>query len=515
MKIYLNLLLSIFAVAIFLNIRTFAQSPDNTFGTNGKAYTSFGSFSSYCHAMILLPDGKIISAGENGNTTQAILISKHNADGTLDISFNTTGKKQIDFGSAYEYCYSVLLHSDNKILLAGSSNGNAALARLLPNGDYDTQFSEDGKVTMSFGPGNGSSFQKVLQQPDGKIIAIGEAYNTSSFDFSAARFNTDGSIDPTFGDGGKTTVNFNNYNDFGRNATMQNDGKILIAGAAKNSNGNSSIALLRLNADGSPDGTFGTAGKTTLTISGIADDYAEEVILLANGKILVGGYTAGDFLVMRFNSNGTPDQTFGISGYTLTDFNNFQDKAYALDVDNNGSIYLGGHGYETGNGGLFHFAIAKYNSEGNLDNTFNTDGKMTVVMGAYQSTIFEMALQPDGKLLAGGQSTNIAGGFAEFALLRLEYLNVGITENELTENYVTAYPNPATDIITLSFSDKQASEPYEFTICDPKGQIVQNGSGNTTEIKKQVDVSGLSNGIHYLKVNFPSFSQTLKFTRIK
>lgn len=515
MKIYQNLLFSIFAVAIFLNIRTFAQSPDNTFGTNGKAYTSFGSFSSYCHAMILLPDGKIISAGENGNTTQAILISKHNSDGTLDISFNTTGKKQIDFGSAYEYCYSVLLQSDNKILLAGSSNGNAVLARLLPNGDYDTQFSDDGKLTLSFGPGNGSSFQKILQQPDGKIIAIGEAYNTSSFDFAAARFNSDGSIDPSFGDNGKTTINFNGYNDFGRNAVLQPDGKILIAGAAKNNNGNSSIALLRLNEDGTLDNTFGNAGKTTLTISGIADDYAEAVVLLPGGKILIGGYSAGDFLVMRYNSNGTLDNTFGTSGYTITDFNNYQDKAYALDVDNIGSIYLGGHGYETGNGGLFHFAIAKYNSEGDLDNTFNTDGKMTVVMGADQSTIFEMAVQPDGKLLVGGQSTNIAGGFTEFALLRLEYLNVGITENELIENYLSAYPNPARDILTLSFSDKQASEHYEFSICDAKGQIVQNGSGNTNEIKKQVDISGLSNGIHYLKINFPSFSQTLKFTRIK
>ncbi len=514
MRINRKIVLATILIAVSSCNFIFAQSLDNTFGTNGKVYTSFGSFSAYCHAVILLPDGKIISAGENSNTTLAILVSKHNADGTLDFSFNTTGKKQIDFGSAYEYCNSVILQSDNKILLAGSSNGNAALARLLPNGDYDTQFSDDGKLTLSFGPGNGSSFQKVLQQPDGKIIAVGEAYNTSSFDFSAARFNADGSIDPTFGNGGKTTINFNGYNDFGRNAVLQPDGKILIAGAAKNNNGNSSIALLRLNGDGTLDNTFGAGGKTMQTISGVADDYAEAVVLLSNGKILIGGYSAGDFLVMRYNNNGTPDNTFGTSGYTITDFDNFQDKAYALSVDAGGSIYLGGHGYETGNGGLFHFALAKYNSEGSLDNTFNTDGKMTVVMGADQSAIFEMALQPDGKLLLGGQSTNIPGGFTDFALLRLEFPTVGTIEKELFENYVTVYPNPATDILTLSFSDTHATEQYELTISDATGRIVQNSSGKTDELKKRIDVSALINGTYYLKINSPSFSQTLKFTKI-
>ncbi|NTW25072.1 MAG: hypothetical protein HGA37_10250, partial [Lentimicrobium sp.] len=234
-----------------------AQEPDLSFGTNGRVYTSFGSFSSFCHGMILLPDEKIVSVGNNTNTTFAILVSKHNADGTPDNSFNSTGTKRIDFGSAYEFCYSVLAQSDAKLVLAGSSNGNAALARLLPDGNFDESFSDDGKLTLSFGAGNGSAFQKILLQPDGKIIAIGEAYNTSSFDFAIARFNSTGSLDESFGTDGKITVNFNNFNDFGRNAVLQPDGKIVIVGAAKNSNGNSSVALLRLNADGSPDNTFG------------------------------------------------------------------------------------------------------------------------------------------------------------------------------------------------------------------------------------------------------------------
>jgi len=513
MKINHKLFLTIAAIAVFSNAEICAQSPDNTFGTNGKAYTSFGSFSSYFHTMILLPDGKIISAGENSNTTFAILVSKHNADGTPDLTFNSTGMKRIDYGSAYEFCYSGLAQADNKLVLAGSSNGNAALARLLPDGDLDTTFSSDGKVTLSFGAGNGSSFQKILLQPNGKIIAIGEAYNTSSFDFAAARFNSNGSIDPTFGDNGKTTINFNGYNDFGRNAVLQPDGKILIAGAAKNNNGNSSIALLRLNGDGTLDNTFGTGGKTTLTISGVADDYAESVVQLTNGKILVGGYSAGDFLVMRYNNNGTPDNTFGTNGYTLTDFDNFQDKAYTLAVDAVGSIYLGGHGYETGNGGLFHYAIAKYNSEGILDNLFNADGKMTVVMGADQSTIFEMAIQPDGKLLFGGQSTNIAGGLTDFSLLRLENTNVSINEKGIAESAVLVYPNPSTDFITLNMADDLPSLIYEFEIYAANGQLVQVGTGNSS-IEKEIGITALKPGIYMLNILISGQMKTMKFTKL-
>ncbi|MBK7030565.1 MAG: T9SS type A sorting domain-containing protein [Bacteroidales bacterium] len=506
-----NQIISLFllTISILFHKTPVAQVPDNTFGNNGKVYTSFGNFSSYFHAMVLLPDGKIISVGENSNSSLAILITKHNTDGSPDLSFNSTGKKQIDFGSAYEYCNSVLLQSDNKLLLAGSSNGNAALARLLPNGDYDTDFSEDGKLTLSFGAGNGSSFHKIIQQSDGKIIAIGEAYNSANFDFAAARFNIDGSIDPSFGENGKTIINFNNYNDFGRNAIRQTDGKIIIVGAAKNSNGNSSVAMLRMMEDGALDNTFGTSGKTTMTISGIADDSAEEVLLLTNGKIVVGGYTAGDFLVMRYNTNGTLDNTFGTNGYTFTDFDNFQDKAFAMAIDNNGSLFLGGRGYEDGNGGLFHFAVAKYNSGGSLDNSFNSDGKMTVVMGSDQSSIFDMAIQTDGKLLLGGQSTNISGGLTDFALLRLENASVGMEETEAKNSIISVSPNPSTAFLNVCFTDEKLDSSIEYSIYNFYGQLIQKGVLN----QQQIDVSALPLGTYLLSVTTSLKSKTVKFVK--
>jgi uncharacterized delta-60 repeat protein len=509
MKINQHILMAIAMVITFSNVKTMAQTPDNTFGTNGKVYTSFGNFSSYCHAMTLLPDGRIISAGENGNTTLAILIAKHLPDGNPDISFNGTGKKQLSYGSTYEFCNSVMRQSDDNLVFAGSSNGDAAMARLLPNGDFDATFSADGKVTLSFGAGNGSSFKKVLQQPDGKIIAIGEAYNATGFDFAVVRLNGDGSLDNTFGTGGKTTINFNNFNDFGRDAVLEPGGKIIVAGAAKNSNGNSSIALLRLNADGSPDNSFGTAGKTTLTISGTADDYAESVAVLTNGKIVVGGYAAGDFLVMRYNADGTLDNSFGTNGFTITDFGNFQDKAYSLAIDNSGSIYLGGHGYEPGNGGLFHSAIAKYAGTGLPDNTFDSDGKMTIVMGAEQSTIFDLALQPDGKLLAGGYSTNIAGGYSEFSLLRLENIAVGTGENNPLDIASVIFPNPAVNFIRIISSEAGGSGLLK--LYDVTGQIVLQA--NLHGPADMIDVSRLKPGLYPLTISNNLGTRSYKIIR--
>ncbi len=501
--------IAVAVIAFITGYDVSAQEPDLSFGTNGKVYTSFGSFSSFCQSMILLPDEKIVSAGYNTNTTLAILVSRHNADGTPDNSFNSTGSKRVDFGSAYEFCYSVLAQADDKLVLAGSSNGNAALARLLPNGDFDGSFSDDGKLTLSFGAGNGSAFQKILLQSDGKIVAIGEAYNTSSFDFAIARFNPDGSVDATFGSEGKTTINFNNYNDFGRNALLQPDGKIVVAGAAKNNNGNSSVALLRLNADGTLDNTFGTGGKKTFTISGLADDYAEAVSILENGKLIVGGYTAGDFLLMRINANGNLDNTFGNNGTTITDFDDFQDKAYALAVDTDGSIYLGGHGYETGNGGLFHFAVAKYTSNGVPDNTFDSDGKMTIVMGADQSTIFDMAIQPDGKLLFAGQSTNIAGGLTDFALLRLASSTTGLADNQLVKDEFLLYPNPATDFIGIF----QSESPVEglIKIYDAQGNLVLQSAASGFSGK--TDISALSAGLYHLTLSNHGVTRSFKFIK--
>ena len=509
MNINLRFLLALVAFTISFNSMTNAQNPDNTFGIYGKSFTQFGFFSSYYKSMVLLPDGKIISVGDNGNTPNAILISKHLSDGNLDITFNGNGKKQISYGSAYEYCNSVIRQPDDKLVLAGSSNGDAALARLLPNGDFDLSFSDDGKLTLSFGAGNGSGFRKVLLQPDGKIIAIGEAYNGSNFDFAAARFNADGSVDDTFGTSGKILINFNNFNDFGRNAILQSDDKMIIAGGAFESVFNSSIALVRINTNGTLDETFGTGGKATMNVNSEENDYTEDMAILTNGKILLGGYSAGDFLLMRYNANGTLDNSFGNGGYILTDYGNSQDKAYAISVDNTGSIYLGGHGYEAGMSGLFHFAVAKYTSNGDLDNTFDADGKMVVIMGADGSTAFDMIIQPDGKLLLGGQSLEIAGGYLDFGLLRLENTTVGITEDEALKTGFTIHPNPAKDFITIvqsNLSDRATVKIYSVT-----GQIVLQQT--ITDQTNSLELSGLPAGLYHITINNDFISRSFKILK--
>ncbi len=398
---------------------------DNTFGTNGKVYSSLEYHVEYT-ALALRSDNKIIGVGYKSPQAfeaNTVFVTRRLSNGALDTDFNGTGILKTGFGSIYEFCYTALLDANENIVIAGSANGSYAIARFLPNGQFDNSFSEDGKHILSFGEGIGSSIKKVLLQPDGKIIAIGEAYGGSSFEFSAARFNANGTVDASFGTEGKTVIPFDNLNDFGHDAVLQADGKIVIAGRTTNTTtGEFAAALLRLNSNGTLDNSFGSNGKViTLKNSYV---FAEAVALDANGKIVVTGHSDGSMIVLRYNSNGSLDTTFGSSGYTITNFDGQgSSKAYAIAVDNKGKIIIGGYGHELGMGGLFHSAIARFNTNGTLDNTFDKDGKLVTIMGGENSGINDLLLQKDGKLLLAGYSVREQGGLLEFAMLRLENCN--------------------------------------------------------------------------------------------
>jgi uncharacterized delta-60 repeat protein len=398
---------------------------DNTFGTNGKVYLSQEYHVEYT-ALAVQSDNKIIGVGYKSpqafesNTT---FVTRRLSNGTLDTDFNSTGVLKTGFGSVYEFCYTALLDANENIVIAGSANGSYAIARFLPNGQFDNSFSEDGKQILSFGEGIGSSIKKILLQSDGKIVAIGEAYGGSSFEFSAARFNTNGTLDASFGTDGKAVIPIDNLNDFGHDAVLQADGKIVIAGRTTNTTtGEFAAALVRLNSNGTLDTSFGNNGKVnTLKNSYV---FAEAVALDANGKIVVTGHSDGSMIVLRYNSNGSLDTTFGNSGYTITNFDGQGSaKACAIALDNSGKIIIGGYGYEPGLGGLFHSAIARFNTNGTLDTTFDKDGKLVTIMGSYNSGINDLVLQKDGKLLLAGYSMREQGGLLEFAMFRLENCN--------------------------------------------------------------------------------------------
>jgi len=329
------------------------------------------------------------------------------ADGDLDVTFGTGGR----VASAENVNESaVALQSDGRIVVAGStrssifpfSDQDFVVIRYNSDGSLDGTFGTGGKVTTDF-PGRADLASALALQSDGKIVVAGRSsLHTGLFsiadDIALARYNSDGSLDGTFGTGGKVTTDFYNDLDVALGLALQSDGKIVVAGATRTSR-LQDIALARYNSDGSLDGTFGTGGKVTTDFPGLGS-WASAVALQSDGKIVAAGgtgsYTAynGNFVLARYNSDGSVDTTFGAAGKVITDFYNPQgdDAAYALALQSNGKIVAAGGGSSTESG----LRLARYNSDGSLDPTFGIGGKVTNGADARS-----LAIQSDGKVVIG------------------------------------------------------------------------------------------------------------------
>ncbi|HNL77273.1 MAG TPA: DUF4347 domain-containing protein, partial [Accumulibacter sp.] len=172
-----------------------------------------------------------------------------------------------------------------------------------------------GKVTTAIGTGNDSG-TSTLVQPDGKVLVAGYALVDSTYNFALLRYNTDGTLDTSFGSGGKVTTAIGASSDSGNSVAIQTDGKILVAGNTWNGNSND-FGLVRYNTDGSLDTSFGTGGKVTTAV-GAGDDFASSVYVQTDGKIVVAGTTVisgnYDFALVRYNANGSLDASFGTGG---------------------------------------------------------------------------------------------------------------------------------------------------------------------------------------------------------
>jgi len=226
------------------------------------------------------------------------------------------------------------------------------------SGSLDTSFSTDGKVTTAFGTSNDVATSVAIQS-DGKIVAAGYSYNGANYDFALVRYNMDGSLDSTFGTGGKVTTAFGTGDDGAKSVAIQSDGKIVAAGYSDNG-ANYDFALVRYNTDGSLDSTFGTGGKVTTAV-GTGTDNAKSVAIQSDGKIVAAGYSYNganfDFALVRYNTDGSLDSTFGTGGKVTTAFGTSNDEAYSVAIQSDGKIVAAG---SSNNGANYDFALVRY-----------------------------------------------------------------------------------------------------------------------------------------------------------
>lgn len=302
--------------------------------------------------------------------------------------------------------------ADGKIVLAGPvdnypyGNADFGLARFSADGSLDTDFGNGGRLTTSIRSGNEWAEDAAIQQ-DGKIVATGYGYdaNGSDADIVLVRYDVDGSLDASFSGDGKLTTDLGSNHDSAWGVAIQSDGRILVAGARGlgiGNTGNYDFALLRYNADGTPDASFNGNGVATTDFAG-RNDSGHDLVVLDGGKILVAGTAdaAGnaDFALARYNTDGSLDTNFGVGGKLTTDIAADHDVEYALAIQADGKILLAG----TTGGSETRFALARYNADGSLDAGFGSEGiAITAFRSSYAIQVKDVVLQNDGKILVSG-----------------------------------------------------------------------------------------------------------------
>jgi len=371
---------------------------DPTFGIGGTVSTSFGK-STEADAMVIQPDGKIVAAGsiEIPQTLNVgyFDLARYNPDGSLDATFGSKGEVTTKFGVRVS-ANAIALQPDGKILEAGFSLTSAGdafiIVRYNTNGSLDNTFGKKGVVTTIIGQASKArslDVETVNGVP--KIVVAGDVWTTSGAGvFGLARYNLDGSLDTSFGSGGEVVTNISTDGvSFGLASLVQGDGKIVVAGNATIP-GSREFAVARFNTDGSLDATFGSDGVATTAIG--LTSQALAVALQSNGDIVAGGWgnRTTEFTLARYTPSGALDPTFGSGGIVFTPQANFLN---GLAIQADGKIIASGGG-RTGNAGPS--TLARYNPDGTLDATFGTSGIVTSTFGTGNTAV---VLQSDGKIV--------------------------------------------------------------------------------------------------------------------
>ncbi|HQW40691.1 MAG TPA: T9SS type A sorting domain-containing protein [Flavobacteriales bacterium] len=455
---------------------TFAQpgSLDNSFSIDGKVTTAFGTGDDSGQSVAIQLDGKIVVVGTVSNGTDSDLaIARYSTDGTLDNSFSGDGKVSTDFGTVGADGNSVTIQSNGKIIVAGSaSNGTDSdfvLARYNTDGTPDNGFGVGGKVSTAFGTGNDFGMS-VAVQPDARIVVAGNSYNGTDRDFATARYNTDGTLDNSFSGDGKVTTAFGTGNDYGSSVAIQPDGRIVVAGYAYNGT-NNDLALARYNTDGTLDNSFSGDGKV-ITAFGTGDDAGYSVAIQPDGKIVVAGSASNGtvryFAIARYNTDGTLDNSFSGGGIETTNFGTGTAIGISVAIQPDGKIVVAGDAYMGSNS---DFALARYHTDGSLDNSFGVGGKVTTAFGTANDFGRSVAIQPDGKIVVAGSA--YSGTNSDFAVARyLSGLNIGVIEFSLADNAPLIYPNPIDERATLEFT-LQNDETISIHLLDMQGRTVR------------------------------------------
>ena len=445
---------------------------DTSFGDRGKVITNL-SGTDWAEAVALQDDGKIVVVGNGGND---FAVARYFANGKPDTSFGSNGTTRVNFAGV-DTARDVVIQPDGKLLVVGSANNerDLGLVRLQTNGKLDTSFGSGGKVLTSV---SGTDWaEAVALQNDGKIVVVGNGGN----DFVVARYLANGKLDSSFGNRGMTRVNFGAI-DTARDVVIQPDGKIVVVGGV---NGNTfldrtgyvenNIGVMRLNSNGKLDTSFGQVGKITTVTSGTG--WAEAVALQKDGKLIVVGGAHNDLAITRYH--GDPPQEPNPGGVTT------------LDIHANGATSMneGNLGDKT----AYLFTVTR---SGNSDLP-TTVSYQVAGSGQDQANAADFV----GGKLPSGRVTFAAGETSKQITIEV----LGDTVVESNEGFLVKLLNPTRGVklgtasVTASIvnDDNEAPPTRPTLVINPVGVVVkpEGAAGATTTYLFRVTRSGETSGI--------------------
>lgn len=276
------------------------------------------------------------------------------------------------------------------------------------DGDLDTTFGVNGMVTTTIGAY--SYANDIAVQRDGKIVVVGAqtAIDGQPGSIFVIRYDTDGSLDATFGSGGVVLARTLARGAGAFSVAIQGDGKIVVAGAGKLPTNESAIGVVRLLPSGSLDQGFGKGGMVSTAVG--TNSVAYDVAILADGGILVAGGTSSAVLLARYTRRGALDPAFGSLGVVTTGVMPFPGvaSAQALAIDATGRPVIAGRA-STSLGAKNAWLLARYQADGSLDGSFSSDGIAVMPVSADGNQALGVATQGDGRIVAVGVSTEVSG----------------------------------------------------------------------------------------------------------
>jgi uncharacterized delta-60 repeat protein len=454
-------------------------------------------------------DGKIIVAGEinTGSLYFDFGLVRYNTNGSLDNTFDSDGRVTTHIGID-AHAQSIALQNDGKIIVVGWSadtitndyTWNFSIVRYNTDGSLDNSFDNDGIITTAIGSFTSDEAYSVAIQNDGKILVAGSiTYSgNNGKDFALIRVNPNGSLDNSFDNDGIVITTIDNE-DEAYSVAIQNDGKILLAGtSALAGTSGSQFAVVRYNTDGSLDNSFDNDGKVNTIIGSINN--AHSLAIQSDGKIVVAGDTKLSnqviFALLRYNQDGSLDNSFDVDGKVTTPFvtnptGSTFSTAYSVAIQNDGKIVAAG---DYNNTITNDFALVRYMPDGSLDNSFNSDGIVTTnILGSEIG--YSIAIQNDGKILVAGKTSN--GIEYDFVVARYNNIISGINDNFIKKGKLDIYPNPFS--IKTDLQTSQTFKIESLILYNSFGQIV-------LEIQRINDYSislnrnDLKSGIYFLRL---------------